>query len=279
MQPVEYAVAVERYLATAGLGAGSHRVYRIALASWAWLLVERPVPVGRARRGARPPVVPLAVLEGPRAAERLAAALARRAADTDPRTLNRELSILRGAVAWWCAQGWIRTDPSAGLRPRDPAEEAVASPQPLGPEQLRALFALRLPLREQVTWHLLHETGGTVGDVLSLDVDDLDLPRRRTRHRPGRPVLHWGAGTARLLPLLLVGRTGGPLLLTDRRTATGTPAADRCPQSGRGRLSYRRAAELFTAATRPLDPGGRGWTLRRLRPAPGPGARGGRGAG
>jgi len=35
--------------------------------------------------------------------------------------------------------------------------------------------------------------------------------------------------------------------------------------TGRGRLSYRRAAELFTAATQGLDASGRGWTLRQLR--------------
>jgi len=29
-------------------------------------------------------------------------------------------------------------------------------------------------------------------------------------------------------------------------------------------MSYRRAAEIFTAATRPLDPAGRGWTLQQL---------------
>ncbi|MFD4789714.1 hypothetical protein ACFWN1_22180 [Streptomyces sp. NPDC058459] len=38
--------------------------------------------------------------------------------------------------------------------------------------------------------------------------------------------------------------------------------------TGRGRLSYRRAAELFTSATRPLDPSGRGWTLLALRDRP-----------
>jgi integrase/recombinase XerD len=30
-------------------------------------------------------------------------------------------------------------------------------------------------------------------------------------------------------------------------------------------MSYRRAAELFTTLTRPLDPAGRGWTLHQLR--------------
>lgn len=264
MQPVEYSVAVERYLAAAELGEGSRRIYRIALTSWAWLLVERGVPVGRERRRARPPVVPLALLDRPEAAGRLADALARRAADADPRTLNRELSILRGAVAWWRTQGWLRADPMAGLRPPALPEHTVP---PLGPEELRALFALRAPLREQVTWHLLHETGGTVEDILALDLDDLDLLHRRTHRRPGRPLLQWRAGAARLLPLLVIGRTGGPLLLTDRRAVAGTPAADLCPHSGHSRLSYRRAAELFTATTRALDPEGCGWTLRRLRPA------------
>jgi hypothetical protein len=31
-------------------------------------------------------------------------------------------------------------------------------------------------------------------------------------------------------------------------------------------MSYRRAAEIFTEWTRPLDPAGRGWTLHQLRP-------------
>ncbi|MFE0465161.1 RNA polymerase subunit sigma, partial [Kitasatospora sp. NPDC058965] len=101
--------------------------------------------------------------------------------------------------------------------------------------------------------------------VLALDVDDLDASARRGRGRAAD--LRWGPGTARLLPLLLVSRAGGPLLLTDRRAPATVPAADRCPLTGRGRLSYRRAAELFTTATAPLDPTGRGWTLRQLRRA------------
>ena len=37
--PVEYAVAVERFLAQACLSPASRRVYRISLAGWAWALV------------------------------------------------------------------------------------------------------------------------------------------------------------------------------------------------------------------------------------------------
>jgi hypothetical protein len=42
--------------------------------------------------------------------------------------------------------------------------------------------------------------------------------------------------------------------------STGAPAADRCPDTGRTRLSYERAEYLFTRAT------GRDATLRLLRP-------------
>ncbi|MFD0276648.1 hypothetical protein ACFVHB_22460 [Kitasatospora sp. NPDC127111] len=254
--PVEYAVAVDRYLAAAELGTASRRVYRIALDTWAWALADRPAPTGPERRRARPPVLPLALLDHPDAAGRLRTAVTHRAATTDPRTLNRELSTLRAALTWWRAQGWIATDPATGLRPLPLPEPGTA---PLTPDELRALFARRAPLREQTLWHLLHESGAAIEAVLALDVDDLDLPHRRTL--PSAPPLHWRTGTARLLPLLVAGRTAGPLFLTDRRAPATTPAADRCPHTGRARLSYRRAAELFTTH----HPG---LTLTRLRPAP-----------
>jgi hypothetical protein len=59
--PVEYAVAVDRYLAEAELGPASRRVYRISLASWSWPLVGKVPPAGPDRRRASPPVVPLAL--------------------------------------------------------------------------------------------------------------------------------------------------------------------------------------------------------------------------
>ncbi|GHF46797.1 site-specific integrase [Kitasatospora xanthocidica] len=259
LPPVEYAVAVERYLAASGLAEGSRRIYRIALHTWAWALADRPAPTGTERRRARPPVLPLALLDHPDAAGRLRAAVTHRGTDTDPRTLNRELSTLRAAVAWWRARGWIDGDPTTGLHPR-PLPEPPATAGPLTPDELHALFALRAPLREQTLWHLLHESGAVIEAVLALDTDHLDLPHRRTR--PGHAPVHWRAGTARLLPLLIAGRGTGPLFLTDRRAPAGTPAADRCPYTGRARLSYRRAAELFTAHTGALGPGR---TLRQLR--------------
>ncbi len=72
--------------------------------------------------------------------------------------------------------------------------------------------------------------------------------------------LHLQSGSARLLPKLIAGRPRGPLFLADRRPALARmPAAvDVCPVTGRGRLSYRRAEELFHAASC-------GWTLHQLR--------------
>ncbi|MDX3355242.1 hypothetical protein PV703_18395 [Streptomyces sp. ME01-24h] len=245
-QPVEYAVAVDRFLAASRLGAGSRRVYRIALATWAWALVDRPPPAGGGRRNAEPPVVALALLDAPDTAGRLQEAFSARSAAVGARTANRELSALSSAVSWWRAQGWVSGDPTTGLRALPVSRARRAEPE-LTADQVREVLRLPAPLREQAFWHLLHETGASIERILALDVDDLDLPGRRTRERSGPPS-RWGEGSARLLPLLVLGRVDGPVFRT-----------------GRGRLSYRRAAELFTAATRPLDPLGRGWTLRRLQ--------------
>jgi hypothetical protein len=263
VEPVEYAVAVDRYLDAVDLRAGSRRVYRIALAMWAWPLVGRTPPVGPARRRANPPVVPLSLLEGPAAPARLRAACTARALTADPRTLNRELSILRSALRWWRSQGWLDGEPLAAADTRG-APVPKPSTRHLNPDEVRAVLSLRASLREQTLWHFLHDTGAPIERVLALDVADLDLARCRTHGRTDMD-LRWRARTAQLLSLLLLNRTSGPLFLTDRRARAGIPAADRCPLTGRGRLSYRRAAEIFTAATRPLDPSGRGWTLRQLR--------------
>ncbi|MFE7463008.1 hypothetical protein ACFU6R_02735 [Streptomyces sp. NPDC057499] len=246
--PVEYAVAVDRFLSASTLGAGSRRVYRIALTTWAWAMVDRTPPLGGRRRNAPPPTVPLALLDTPHAAARLRDAFAGRAAAVGPRTANRELSILTAALRWWREQGWLTADPAAGLRRLPVAQRADAETR-LDAGRARAVLELPAPLREQTFWHLLYETGATIERALALDVAELDLPARRTREH-NTPHLRWGDGTAALLPLLTLGRVDGPLFRT-----------------GRGRLSYRRAAEIFTTATRPLDPRGHGWTLRQLASA------------
>ena len=265
--PVEYAVADDRYLAEASLGPASRRVYRISLTSWAWALVGRPVPHGARRRGAVPPVVPLALLDQPEAGARLAAALADRGLGTDVRTVNRELSALRSAVGWWQDQRWITQDPTAGLRHRaGPAAPAA----PLTGGQVAELFQTTAALREHAFWRVIYDSAAHVDDVLALDAGRLDLRGgRATFAPPAGPAepIRWRDSTGQLLGWLLAGRAYGPVFLTDRRAPAGAVAGDVCPVTGRARMSYRRAAEIFTAATRPLDPAGRGWTLGQLRQA------------
>ncbi|HZP53780.1 hypothetical protein [Actinocrinis sp.] len=264
-QPVEYAVAVDKYLDAAGLSAASRRIYRIALNTWAWALVDRAAPEGRARRGAEPPIVPLAVLD--EAGERLrryfaTSAIASQGSDSKGfdshgvRTANRELSILRSAIAWWLAQGWITADPTEGIARRK-ADTSVE--RRLEIDDVRRVFALRAPLRDQTLWHVVHESEATIERILALNVGDVDRCRRRAGD------VQWRGTTAHLMTLLLAGRAAGPVFLTDRRAPADTPTADRCPHTGRARLSYRRAAEIFTAATKGLDPAGHGWTLRQLQ--------------
>ena len=269
--PVEYAVAVEEYLAASSLGPASCRVYRISLTGWAWPLVGRPVPTGPQRRRALSPVVPLALLDDSVTGSRIAAAVAERAKVTDARTVNRELSALRSAIAWWQDQGWVKTDPTAGLHHlrRRPAVPALTA------DQVDRIFALTVSLREHALWRMLYDTCAHVGDLLDLDADQIDLSSHRVKPQPWRtpgPSIVWRDSTTQLLRWLLAGRTCGPVFVTDRRAPADAAPADVCPVTRRARMSYRRAAEIFTAATRPLDPAGQGWTLQQLRAA-GPGQR------
>ena len=98
-------------------------------------------------------------------------------------------------------------------------------------------------------------------EVLALDVEELDLGRKRAaiRGKGGhREIIVWGAATARLLPRYLAGRRRGPLFVTAGRPNLVTAELDRSPD-GRGRLSYQRAWSLFRGAS-----GGQ-WTLHQLR--------------
>jgi integrase/recombinase XerD len=125
---------------------------------------------------------------------------------------------------------------------------------------------------------MLYETAARSSEVLALDIEDLDRRNRRskvTRKGAAVDIIVWQTGTARLLPRLLDGRTRGPVFLTDRKARVALASADTDPVSGRARLSYRRAEEIFTDLTRSLahpditDPAllaaAPGWTLHQLR--------------
>jgi integrase/recombinase XerD len=109
------------------------------------------------------------------------------------------------------------------------------------------------------------ELGGAVNAASLLRAEPAARPRGRSLARSKVSWIHWQSGTAQLLPRLLRGREAGPVFITNRQAPARTPALDACPITGRARLSYRRAAELFTEVTRDLDPAGAGWTPHQLR--------------
>jgi RNA polymerase sigma factor (sigma-70 family) len=173
------------------------------------------------------------------------------------KTWNRHRSALRSFSGW---AG--RADLADGLdrQPEEPRRTGA-----IGAAQLEALWRLDLPLRERTLWRLLSESGAPVSAVLALNVEDLDHHDRRAR--TARRWVSWRSGSAELLRELTAGRVRGPLFLTDRRPgpAAAQSGADRCPTTGRQRLSYERAEYLFKRATSRLDPAGQGYTLRQLR--------------
>ncbi|PZR69971.1 MAG: site-specific integrase [Solirubrobacterales bacterium] len=180
---------------------------------------------------------------------------------TAPATWNRHVATLRSFDSFCRRRGWLQEAIAGGLeRRREPADRTKAIPYP----QLDRLWRRDdVAVREKTLWRLLYETAARAQEVLSVNVEDVDLENKRARVRSkggDTEWLHLQSGSARLLPRLITGRERGPLFLADRRPAPARiPAAsDLCPSTGRGRLSYRRAEELFCAASG-------GWTLHQLR--------------
>lgn len=204
----------------------------------------------------------LDVLEGEQAADRVAGWFTDRWGSASANTVNARLRALGSACAWWSKQSWLVGDPLRRITSRPvPADRTRALSRAVVQE---LLGREDVALRERVLWRLLYESAARASEVLALDVEDLDLANRRARvRRKGGAVdtITWQTPTARLLPRLLGGRARGPVFVTDRRAkgqALGqVPGQDLAPD-GRGRLSYRRAEELFVAASG-------GSTLHQLR--------------
>ena len=178
-----------------------------------------------------------------------------------PRTWNRHVATVRSFLSWCRDHGWPAGDLylSAGGR-SVPGDDSKAIPLP----QLERLWSDRkIPLRERALWRLLYDSAARAEEVLGLDVPDLDLANRNARARVkggDTHLLHFQTAAARLLARLIAGRESGPVFLTERRAASHrvTAAADLDPESGRARLSYEMAEQLFKQATQ-------GKTLHQLR--------------
>ena len=178
-----------------------------------------------------------------------------------PRTWNRHVATVRSFISWCRDHGWPAGDLRlAASRRSVAADDSKAIPLP----QLEGLWGKRdIPLRERALWRLLYDSAARAEEVLGLDVPDLDLANRSARARVkggDTHILHFQTAAARLLRALIAGRESGPVFLTERRAASHrvTAAADLDPESGRARLSYEMAEQLFKQATK-------GKTLHQLR--------------
>jgi integrase len=177
------------------------------------------------------------------------------------RTWNRHVATVRSFARRCQSEGWLARPVDAGLaRRRELPDRTRAIPY----AKLDQLWRRDdVAVREKALWRLLYETAARAGEVLSLNVEDVDVPNKRAvvvSKGGAVELLHFQAGSARLVPRLIAGRERGPLFLADRRPgpAQAPAAVDLCPSTGRARLSYRRAEELFEKTSG-------GWTLHQLR--------------
>ena len=192
-----------------------------------------------------------------------------------PATYNRHLATIGSFLSWCVDHELAATNPAERIKRRKPrtTTEAEKQARPIPWSEIDALIRdTSIPIRDRCYWAMLYDTAARADEILSLNVEDLDLANKEAivRAKGGNAeTIYWSSLTARLLPRVLNKpvlrggkRASGPLFLTSRRPpATRVPATvDLCPATGHARLSYRRAEEIFVKNSR-------GKTLHQLRHA------------
>jgi site-specific recombinase XerD len=237
--------AVGRFLNERDLSAGTRRVYALTFKQLA-------VDVGGD--------TPLGQITG----DHIARHLTQRYGGAAPSTFNRNLAAVQSLLAWAARNRLSAEDPTIGIERRKARRTARQLDQnrAIARQELDSLWARTdVALREKVLWRLMYESGCRASEALGIDIEDLALSEKSARiiGKGGHAErIHWATATARLLPRLIGDRTAGPLFLTDRRSRQVVAQGDLDPASGKARLSYRRAAEIFNDATG-------GLTLHQLR--------------
>ena len=117
-----------------------------------------------------------------------------------PRTIARKAAALRRYFGWLTTTGVIQADPSAGISaPRG----AARLPRVLKADEIRRLIDepapvdpadLMIAARDDAVLELLYGSGLRVSELCDLDIDAVDLPRRR--------LSVWGKGSKqRVVPI------------------------------------------------------------------------------
>jgi len=193
-------------------------------------------------------------------ADELRAFLAGRHRRLHPATIGRKLAAIRAFYRWLVREGALERDPSAGLAaPKRP----LRLPRPLSVDDCAALVeADRAPpreaagadpatLRDRALVELLYGAGLRVGEVVALDVRDVDLLAREVR------VMGKGS-KERVVPLPEAARAALGAWLESRRrpgyqaeplfvSLAGGAAARRLGERAVRRLLAKRAAAAGVA--------------------------------
>jgi integrase len=207
----------------------------------------------------------LSALDTDEGAKRLGVAFAEAFGSLAPATRLRHLSTLRSAIAWWQVNGWLKTDPTTGW---PMPKVTVDTTRALSHHNVASLWRLDVGLREKTVWKMLYESAARAEEILSLNIEDLDLPNKQARvvGKGGNiQWIHWQSGTAHLLPRLIAGRTRGPVFLADRLptnplppwTFARPPAGPGCRTAAR-----RRSSSWSPGGWRTREPEPKRWSSR-----------------
>ncbi|MFF2523161.1 hypothetical protein [Streptomyces liangshanensis] len=210
------------------------------------MLVGEQPPTGSARRGAKPPVFPVAAIDDQALPEVLAEPAAARADEMDADTVNRQLSIARKAIDWWQRQGWIECDPTIGIERRPAPPDRTKD---FAENQVAALWRLDVALREKTQWKILSGSAARADEMLHLNVK---TSTRRTSAagsppRAGRPSGSTGSpAPPSSCPALSLGHTPA------RPSAASRDPYGRCAMcaSGSGAILGRVLADIDFTGTR-----------------------------
>ncbi|WP_435616132.1 tyrosine-type recombinase/integrase [Streptomyces coelicoflavus] len=188
-------------------------------------------------------------------------------------------------LSWlgWCAErGYDGPAVPAWVKRMPPPDSETPARSKMAVDRLIARRDVHL--REKTLWRMLYETVARAEEILGVNIEELDLaarrapvkakgakPRTRLRGAPREDYVmepvYWDAGTARLLPRLIKGRTRGPVFVTHRKPGPGKVVSPRdvCPDTGLVRLSYGQARALLDARTAVGGVAGTGWDLHEYR--------------
>ena len=157
-----------------------------------------------------------------------------------PATWNTRITAVQSFVSYCQRNQWIDHNPMTLVEwRRESRDQTKAIPY----QDLESLWSRRdINLREKTLWRMLYETAARAGEILALNIANLDLPRKRAviiGKGGHKEYVFWASGAARLLSRYLAGRrrglgslpTGDPTSPLPRGTNVHTRVGEDCPMN------------------------------------------------